>query len=321
MRATASTRSSSAVTPRAVTRGEPDPQPARVGARPRRGTAAPAGRRPPRRRAPRPRPRRAAPRCRARCGSASACTRPGTRTPRGTACSGTRPRDGLSPNSPHAADGMRIDPPPSFPCAIGTMPDATAAADPPLEPPAERHEVVRVAGRAVEQRLGGAVLPELGRVGHAEHDHARAHVPAPPPGCRRSPRRRPRAASRAMWAAPSPCAPRPSPRRARRRTVPSPSGRLRRASSRAASNRVATIACTSGSIASMPADGCVDRFDRRHVTALGSRRPGRVPSSSSYQPSAAASTMRAHPTEVVRAHARGRGSVARSGAGPSAKGD
>ncbi len=51
---------------------------------------------------------------------------------------GTRPRDGLSPNRPHAADGMRIDPPPSLPCAIGTMPDATAAAEPPLDPPGER---------------------------------------------------------------------------------------------------------------------------------------------------------------------------------------
>ena len=30
---------------------------------------------------------------------------------------------------------MRIDPPPSPPPAIGTIPAATAAADPPLEPP------------------------------------------------------------------------------------------------------------------------------------------------------------------------------------------
>jgi hypothetical protein len=33
---------------------------------------------------------------------------------------------------------MRIDPPPSFPCAIGTAPDATSAAAPPLEPPGLR---------------------------------------------------------------------------------------------------------------------------------------------------------------------------------------
>lgn len=33
---------------------------------------------------------------------------------------------------------MRIDPPPSLPWASGTMPAATAAAAPPLEPPDER---------------------------------------------------------------------------------------------------------------------------------------------------------------------------------------
>ena len=32
---------------------------------------------------------------------------------------------------------MRMEPPPSLPCPIGTMPAATAAAVPPLEPPAE----------------------------------------------------------------------------------------------------------------------------------------------------------------------------------------
>jgi hypothetical protein len=46
-----------------------------------------------------------------------------------------RPRDGFSPNRPQHAAGMRIEPPPSLPAAIGTTPDATAAADPPLEPP------------------------------------------------------------------------------------------------------------------------------------------------------------------------------------------
>ena len=32
---------------------------------------------------------------------------------------------------------MRIEPPPSLACATGTIPDATAAAEPPLEPPVE----------------------------------------------------------------------------------------------------------------------------------------------------------------------------------------
>src|SRR4051794_2049966 len=46
-----------------------------------------------------------------------------------------RPRDGFSPNRPQQAAGMRIEPPPSSPAAIGTTPEATAAAAPPLEPP------------------------------------------------------------------------------------------------------------------------------------------------------------------------------------------
>jgi len=50
----------------------------------------------------------------------------------------TRPREVFSPTMPHALAGMRIEPPPSFACAAGTIPDATAAADPPLEPPGER---------------------------------------------------------------------------------------------------------------------------------------------------------------------------------------
>ena len=33
---------------------------------------------------------------------------------------------------------MRIEPPPSLAWAIATIPDATAAAEPPLEPPGER---------------------------------------------------------------------------------------------------------------------------------------------------------------------------------------
>lgn len=32
---------------------------------------------------------------------------------------------------------MRIEPPPSVPCAIGTIPAATAAADPPEDPPVD----------------------------------------------------------------------------------------------------------------------------------------------------------------------------------------
>ena len=52
--------------------------------------------------------------------------------------SDTRPRDGLRPTSPQHEAGMRIEPPPSFAWAIGTSPAATAAAEPPLDPPVER---------------------------------------------------------------------------------------------------------------------------------------------------------------------------------------
>ncbi len=49
--------------------------------------------------------------------------------------SGTRARVGLRPNSPQQEAGIRIEPPPSLACAIGTTPAATAAAEPPDEPP------------------------------------------------------------------------------------------------------------------------------------------------------------------------------------------
>ena len=49
-----------------------------------------------------------------------------------------RPRLGFRPTSPQQAAGMRIEPPPSLPCATGTIPAATAAAAPPEEPPGVR---------------------------------------------------------------------------------------------------------------------------------------------------------------------------------------
>ena len=53
-------------------------------------------------------------------------------------CAGTTPVPGLMPKSPQAAAGMRTEPSPSVPCASGTIADATAAADPPDEPPGVR---------------------------------------------------------------------------------------------------------------------------------------------------------------------------------------
>src|ERR1700674_1439736 len=49
-----------------------------------------------------------------------------------------RPRLGLSPKTPQHEAGMRIEPAPSPPLAAGTMPAATAAAEPPDEPPTVR---------------------------------------------------------------------------------------------------------------------------------------------------------------------------------------
>ncbi len=50
---------------------------------------------------------------------------------------------------------MRIEPPPSLACATGTAPAATSAADPPLDPPADR---VTSHGLHVEPWISGSVL-------------------------------------------------------------------------------------------------------------------------------------------------------------------
>jgi hypothetical protein len=49
-----------------------------------------------------------------------------------------RPRVGFSPTSPQHDAGILVEPPPSAACASGTMPPATAAEEPPLEPPGVR---------------------------------------------------------------------------------------------------------------------------------------------------------------------------------------
>ena len=50
----------------------------------------------------------------------------------------TSPRVGLIVDVPHSAEGMRSEPAVSVPVAAATWRDASAAAEPPLEPPAER---------------------------------------------------------------------------------------------------------------------------------------------------------------------------------------
>src|SRR5215813_10085327 len=51
---------------------------------------------------------------------------------------GTRPNVALMPTRPLKLEGMRTEPPPSVPMAIGPRPAATAAPAPPDEPPGVR---------------------------------------------------------------------------------------------------------------------------------------------------------------------------------------
>src|SRR5436305_13716395 len=76
--------------------------------------------------------------------------------------SGLRARVGLSPNSPHADAGYRIDPPRSLAWAAATMPEATAAADPPLEPLVDRSvsHGLRVGPKRVGSHVG--TMPNSG---------------------------------------------------------------------------------------------------------------------------------------------------------------
>src|SRR6266851_2155064 len=48
---------------------------------------------------------------------------------------GLRARVGFSPKTPQHEAGIRMEPPASLACAIGTIRAATAAADPPEDPP------------------------------------------------------------------------------------------------------------------------------------------------------------------------------------------
>src|SRR5690606_33181820 len=75
---------------------------------------------------------------------------------------GTRPRLGLSPNSPQEDAGRRIEPPPSLAWATGRMPAATDAAAPPEEPPAlcSRFHGLRVSPKRVPSVEG--LLPNSG---------------------------------------------------------------------------------------------------------------------------------------------------------------
>jgi len=69
---------------------------------------------------------------------------------------------GLSPTMPHSAAGIRTLPPMSVPSANGTQPEATAAPDPPDDPPGVR-EISQ--GLRVMPHSGESVNPEVANSG------------------------------------------------------------------------------------------------------------------------------------------------------------
>ena len=84
-----------------------------------------------------------------------------------------RSRVGFSPTRPQFDAGIRIEPAPSEAVAAAQRPAATAAALPPLDPPALRSGVPRVARDAERRPLGVAHDRQLGKVGLADHHGAR----------------------------------------------------------------------------------------------------------------------------------------------------
>ena len=84
--------------------------------------------------------------------------------------SGTRDREGFSPNNPQFEAGIRIDPPLSVAWAAGTTPIATATAEPPLEPPALRVGSKGLGVTPNSRRCRAHVQAELRRVGLPEED-------------------------------------------------------------------------------------------------------------------------------------------------------
>ncbi len=107
-----------------------------------------------------------------RASAISAHTRAVSRCSAGVVC-GTRPREGFNVATPQHAAGLRSEPVPSAPCAIDVMPAATAAADPPLDPPARAIDVPRVVRRAERSRLRRHGRRQLRHVRLSQEDEAR----------------------------------------------------------------------------------------------------------------------------------------------------
>ena len=81
------------------------------------------------------------------------------------------------PTSPQNDAGILSDPPRSVPSATPIIPLASAAAPPPVEPPAPQRRVPRIARAAEDLVEGVATRGELGRVGLAENDGASVAQP------------------------------------------------------------------------------------------------------------------------------------------------
>ena len=110
---------------------------------------------------------------------------------------GTLPKEGLSPKMPEKPAGMRIEPPPSVPSDKGAKPAATAAAEPPDDPPGvfDRSQGLRVtpdSGELVtpfQPNSGVVVLPR--RIAPCSRSRAAAG-PSSIHGCSLSTVREPR---------------------------------------------------------------------------------------------------------------------------------
>lgn len=90
------------------------------------------------------------------CSRDSQLDMPGRLSSRQPGYSGTRPIEAFIPKSPQKLAGIRTEPPPSLPRAIGPIPVATAAAEPALEPP----DVRRVSqGLVVDSKTGLSLAP------------------------------------------------------------------------------------------------------------------------------------------------------------------
>ena len=133
----------------------------------------------------------------------------------------------LQPTTPHSAAGWRIEPPVSVPSESGASPAATAAAEPPLEPPGTRVDVPGVVGGAERGVLGRRAHRELVHVGLAERDRGRRRCPADTPRRRTAGRGPPRIREPAVVSSPA-CTGCPCRRSGRPAGPERPSGRARR---------------------------------------------------------------------------------------------